>query len=133
MTEYLAFAIVVVAGVYLVALGVGCFVRPNFAARFLLGFARSAFEHYLELALRVLVGASLVEMSGAPACPPIFNVFGWVLIVTSLLMFVMPWRWHQQFAQQAVPQALRYITLVGAASIMFGVALAWSVIRSLVV
>lgn len=131
MIELLATAVIVVAGVYLVVLGVGCFVRPDAAAGFLLGFASSPFVHYLELVIRVLVGASLLEMSGALASALIFNVFGWVLIVTSLVMFVVPWRWHRQFAQQAVPQALRYIGVVGAASIMFGVALVWFVVGSL--
>lgn len=122
MIERLAGAVIVAAGVYLVVLGASCFVRPNSAARFLLGFASSAFVHYVELAIRVLVGASLVHKAPALPFPPIFSVFGWVLIVTSVAMFVVPWRWHRQFAQRAVPQALRYIKLLGVSSIALGAA-----------
>ena len=123
MADLLASAVVVAAGLYLAALGVSCFVRPDAAAKFLLGFASSAFLHYLELALRVLVGASLVHNAHALPYPLAFNVFGWVLIVTSLVMCLVPWRWHRHFSQRAVPQALRYIKLLGVASVVLGVVL----------
>lgn len=128
MADLLAGAVIVAAGIYLAVVGVGCFVRPQTAAKFLLGFARSAFLHYLELAIRVLVGASLVHKASVLPYPPISNVFGWVLIVTSVVMFVVPWRWHRQFAQQAVPYALRYINLLGVSSIALGVALVAAVV-----
>ncbi|MGB4860378.1 MAG: DUF2065 family protein [Dokdonella sp.] len=130
MVDLLASAVIVAAGLYLALLGVSCFVRPDTAARFLLGFASSACLHYLELVLRVLVGAALIHASSTLPYPPLFNVFGWVLIVTSLVMFVVPWRWHRQFAQRAVPQALRYVKLIGASSIALGTALVWCVFRS---
>lgn len=128
MADVLASAVIVAAGLYLVVLGVGCFIRPNSSSKFLLGFASSGFFHYLELALRVVVGVSLVHASPGLSFPTIFNVFGWVLIVTSVAMFVVPWRWHQQFAQRAVPQALRYIKLLAVSSIALGVVLVASVV-----
>lgn len=128
MIDLLASAVIVAAGLYLIALGVGCFVRPNAAAAFLLGFASSAFVHYRELAVRVVVGAALVAKAAALPYPPLFNAFGWVLIVTSIAMFVVPWRWHRQFAQQAVPYALRSIKLLGACSIALGTVLVAAVV-----
>lgn len=132
MIEVLAGAVIVAAGFYLILLGVSCFVQPTFAARFLLGFASSASVHYLELALRALVGASLVHTAPALAYPTIFNTFGWVLIVTSLVLCVVPWRWHRRFAQQAVPHALRYIKLLGVSSFVLGIVMAWCVLQALV-
>lgn len=128
MIDGVASAVIVAAGLYLAVLGIACFVRPDSAANFLLGFANSAFVHYVELALRALVGAALVHSAAALSYPLVFIVFGWVLIVTSLVMFVVPWRWHQQFAQRAVPQALRYISLLGVSSITLGVALVAAVV-----
>lgn len=128
MIDLLASAVIVAAGLYLIALGVGCFVQPNAAAAFLLGFAGSAFVHYRELALRLLVGAALVAKAAALPYPPLFNAFGWVLIVTSIAMVVVPWRWHRQFAQRAVPCALRYTKSLGVTSIVLGAALVASVV-----
>ena len=127
MVDFLAAAAIVLAGLYLVVLGVSCYVQPSTAAKFLLGFASSSFLHYLELALRVLVGGSLVHKASSLPYPPIFNLFGWVLIITSVAMFVVPWRWHRRFALKAVPYALRYIKLLGAGAMAFGAVLVASV------
>jgi hypothetical protein len=32
----------------------------------------------------------------------------------------VPWRWHRAFARRAVPHAGRYLTLLGAASLLLG-------------
>ena len=120
MTDFLAGAVIVAAGLYLIALGISCFFRPSSAAKFLLGHASSGFLHYLELALRLLLGACLVQRVPSLPCTDILSVFGWVLIITTGVLFLIPWRWHQQFALKAVPQALRHIKLLGASSIALG-------------
>ena len=123
MIDLLAGAVIVAAGLYLIVLGVSCFFRPVSAAKFLLGHASSGFLHYLELSLRVLLGACLVQTAPSLSYPATFNVFGWVLIITTAALFLIPWRWHQQFALKAVPQALRHIKLLGASSVALGGAL----------
>ena len=121
--DLLAGAVIVAAGLYLVALGVICFIRASSAAKFLLGHAGSGFLHFLELSLRLLLGASLVQRAPALVYPPIFSVFGWILIITTVMLFLVPWRWHRQFAVQVVPYALRYIKLLGISSIALGILL----------
>ena len=121
MTDLLAGAVVVGAGLYLVALGICCFIQPRLAAKFLLGHASSGFLHYLELAIRLLVGASLVQRAPAIFYPAFFSVSGWILIGTTIVLLMVPWRWHREFAQQAVPLALRHIKLLGIASIAIGI------------
>lgn len=128
MIDFLASAVIVAAGLYLFALGASCFVRPTSAAKFLLGFASTAFVHYLELALRVLVGVALVHKAPALPNPWVFNIFGWMLVATSLVMCLVPWRWHRRFAQRAVPQALRTIKPLGVSSMALGVGLVASVL-----
>ena len=127
MVDLLARLVIVAAGLYLVGLGISCFFRPSSAARFLLGHASSAFLHYLELVLRVLLGASLVKMAPALPYSQLVSLFGWILIVTTVVLFLVPWRWHRQFAQRAVPHALRYIKLLGVSSVALGAAITASV------
>ena len=130
MVDLLADCVIVVAGLYLVVLGISCFLRPRSAASFLLGFAGSASLHYLELTLRILVGAALVQRAPALLYPSIFHAFGWVLVLTTLALFLLPWRWHRQFALQAVPYALRAIKLLGVSAMTLGVLLAGSVVAA---
>lgn len=90
MIDLLAGAVIVSAGLYLIALGISCFVRPSSATKFLLGHSSSGVLHYLELALRMLLGASLIQKAPTLGYPPIFSLFGWVLIVTTTVLFLVP-------------------------------------------
>lgn len=128
MLDLLALAVIVAAGLYLAALGIGCFVRPRDAAQFLLGFASTAALHYLELAIRVLVGASLIRCAAVLPFSTAFHLAGWTLIFTSLALSAVPWRWHRRFAQRVVPYALRYVRILGASSFALGAFLVSSAI-----
>lgn len=120
LIEFLALTVVLSAALYLLALAIFSFLKPQKASRFLLGFASSAYLHHLELFIRIIVGAALLVRAPLMMLPVIFTVFGWVLVGTSVCLFFIPWRWHQEFAQQAVPKALRYLKLVAAVSFVLG-------------
>ena len=129
MIEVLALAVVVLTGLYLIALAAVSLFMPTYANRFLLGFADSAFKHYAELFVRLMVGTALVLYAPRMLLPSAFTLFGWVLLVTTACLFLIPWRWHHQFAQQAVPRAARHITLVGLASLALGGLILAAVVR----
>ena len=120
MIEVLALAVVVLAGLYLLALGAISLARPGLAGRFLLGFASSRTLHLLEMLLRVVVGGALVCHAPRMALSGAFNLLGWVVLVTTGCLLLVPWRWHQRFARQSVTRALRHITLIGLASLALG-------------
>jgi hypothetical protein len=117
-----AFASVVIAatGLFFLWLAGAALFRPNIAGRFLLGFAASPAKHYLELAIRLTIGAAMVVHAPRSPFPEIVNLFGWVLIATTVGLLFVPWRWHRRFAQEAVPKALRYVSLLGVASLGLG-------------
>lgn len=129
MIVFLAQAIVVLAGVYFIMLAAASLLAPVQAARFLLGFAGSASAHYMELFLRFLIGGALLLHAPGMAFPRVFSIFGWVLFVTTSCLLLVPWRWHQRFAGQVVPRAIRYITLIGVASLLIGALILAAVIR----
>jgi len=43
-----------------------------------------------------------------------------VLVVTSAALLLVPWQWHRRFAGRAVPQALRFLPLIGICSLLLG-------------
>jgi len=120
LIEVLALVAIVLAALYLLALGAASLVAPVRASRFLLGFASSQPIHFLELSLRLLVGAALVLYSPRMFLSGAFTLFGWVLLVTTACLLLVPWRWHHRFAQYAVPLVTRHIVLVGLASLVIG-------------
>mgnify|MGYP003407782027 FL=1 len=120
MIDMLATAVVFLTGLYLVVLGVAAFVAPNVAARFLLGHAGSAAAHYAELLVRLIVGGALLLTADSMQFPAVFSAIGWVLLITAAGLLLVPWQWHRRFAQRFVPQAVRHLKLLGAASLVFG-------------
>ena len=117
-----AHAIVVAFGIFLVGLALAALLTPARARGFLSGFATTPNKHYLEMAVRLVVGAAVLATASRMPFPLPFMVFGWVLVLSTLVLSLMPWRWHNRFAQRAVPQALKYLPLIAIASFATGVA-----------
>lgn len=118
-----ATVVVAATGLYLIVFGGFCLLAPAVTGRFLLGFASSPALHYLELALRLLVGAAFIRL--APRLPGAigFLALGWILIGTTVVLSVIPWTWHRHFAQRSVPRALRYLPLLAGLSLVAGAAI----------
>lgn len=112
--------VVAIAGVYFLALGVVSLASPAVASRFLFGHAASPSLHYLELCIRLAVGAAFLLRAPQMQFSAVWNAFGWILVATTVVLVAVPWRWHQRFAQRSVSQALRYLTAIGIASVALG-------------
>ncbi len=118
-------------GLYLAALGLVALTRPARVRGFLLGFAATPGRHLLELALRTAAG--LACLLAAPRLPAAqgFTVAGWVLLASTAVLALLPWRWHRGFAQRAVPRALRALPALGLAALAAGLALLAAVVAAL--
>lgn len=119
---------VLAAAAYLVVLGGSALFRPALARRFLGGFATTPTLHFLELALRTAAGAAFIISGPRLALGAAVAVLGWVLIGTSLVLALVPWRVHRRFAAWSVPQALQYLPMIGVASLVGGVGLVTAVL-----
>jgi hypothetical protein len=115
-----ALLLVLLSGCYLAGLAVLSFLSPERASRFLLGFAGSASAHYLELVVRLFIGGAILHSAPHVLFSRAFVVAGWVLVVTTLGLFAVPWRWHHRFAQWGVPHAVANLQLVAVASFVLG-------------
>ncbi len=117
----LASIIVLLAGLYFIGLAAVAFVAPARAKSFLSSFAGSARAHYSELLIRLVIGAAFVIFAPEMKFSVIFLVFGWVLIVTTIVLVVLPWRLHHRFASWSVPMATRRMRLFALGSLAGGV------------
>ncbi len=124
--NWVPFLCVSAAGVYLFTLGLASIIRPAETQRFLMSFASTARAHFLELFTRLVFGAAFVALAPAMTFPTVWAAFGWVLIATTLLLFVVPWRWHQRFASWSVPLATKRMTLFAIGPVLGGVAILYS-------
>ncbi|MBA2290851.1 MAG: hypothetical protein H0W15_00185 [Gemmatimonadales bacterium] len=120
MPGRLPLLLVLLSGLYFLVLGAAALIAPAHASRFLLGFATSARAHFLELVLRGLVGGAFVLQAPAMRYSSIVYGFGWVLVATTAALLLLPWRWHRDFAQRAVPRATRFLIPIGLCSLIMG-------------
>lgn len=114
---------VLATALYLLVLGGAALARPALAETFLGGFVSSATTHFLEIALRILAGLSLVLAAPQMQGTPIISTLGWILIGTSLVLAVLPWRFHRRFAVWSVPRATQHLPAIGIVSTAAGCAL----------
>jgi hypothetical protein len=100
--QTLALLIVSAAGLWLVAVAVLMAVRPVYSLhlydRMLANLeAGSHRQNLIEQGLRLLAGAALIVRSPASKLPMPFEIFGWLLVVSSLFVMVAPIRWHAAY------------------------------------
>ncbi|HEV2149277.1 MAG TPA: hypothetical protein VGR37_17880 [Longimicrobiaceae bacterium] len=122
----LAGAVVVLSAAYLLGFGVVAVAGPARAFSYLRRFASTLPMHVLELLVRFVVGAAFVGYASRMQFGGVFHTFGGILVITTLGLAVVPWRWHQRVAQTTVPAVERYLPLMGAASIAAGVFVLWA-------
>src|SRR5215471_14710243 len=117
----------VVASIVVVAFGLGLiaftgvvFANPTIAERFLMRFASSARNHYVEQVVRLLFGAALVVLAPAMWQPKMFWLVGWAIVVSSAALMCLPWQWHHRFAERMRPIVVRHLRLYAVATFAFG-------------
>ena len=124
----LAALIVVLAGVWLIGLAVAAVAVPERVKLFFDKFASSAFTHFLEMFVRIVVGAALVIYSPQMKLPLVFTVFGWVLLVTTVVLLFVPWKVHRRFADRSLPLVARRMVLFAVVSFFGGIIILFSFI-----
>lgn len=107
MLNTLALLGVLLTGCYFIGLAMVAFAAPEKVARFLESSAGSVSTHFLEMGLRLAIGAAFVIRAPQMMVSGAFHLFGWGLILTTVCLLAVPWRWHRRFALRVVPQAIR--------------------------
>lgn len=120
MIDGVAAVIVVLAAFYLIGLAVASVISPTHTRRFLESFASTAGVHYLEMLVRLLVGIAFIGYSPHMLWPKAFWVFGWLLVISTAVLMLIPWRWHRRFARKVVPPITRHTWLFGLVSLPLG-------------
>ncbi len=128
---------IVLCGIVVVAVGVGLIgvavmtaVKPQLTERFLRSFASSARAHYTEQAVRMIAGGAIVAFAPSMWYPNLFGGFGWIIIVTTAGLLLIPWQWHHKFGTWAIPLAIRHIGLYAIGTFALGTLLLYGVSRA---
>jgi hypothetical protein len=99
-----ALIVVIAAGLWLAGVGALMAFRPGYALalmeRMTVSLEASNWRlNVVEQGLRILAGAALVVRAPASKLPLVFEIAGWVLVATSLLVILAPVRWHGAYGR----------------------------------
>jgi hypothetical protein len=123
--QVIALIVVAAAGLWLVGVGFLMAVRPRYCLHLFekmsANLERSNWRlQFTEQGLRVLAGVALIARAPASKVPLVFEVAGWLLVATSLLIMVAPIRWHGSYgtwwAKRLTPLVIRVLSPVPAAA-----------------
>ena len=113
--------IVVIFGLYLISLLFISLWNKSVAIRYFGSFASSAKAHYLEQLLRLIVGVSFIIFSKFMLFSKMFNFFGWIIVLTTIVLLLTPWKWHHNFGKWAIPFTIRNLVFYTISASLFGV------------
>ena len=95
--------------------------KPRRAEIFLSSYASSARAHYTEQLARMLVGIAFVVLAPSMWYSDLLTLFGWILIVTTAGLLLVPWKWHHRFGEWAIPLTLRYMPIYSLGAFVLGI------------
>lgn len=123
--QTLSLVIVTLAALWLVGLAFLMALRPRYCLHLFEKMTANldAANWHLNLAeqgLRLVAGAALIIRSPVSKAPLVFEIAGWCIVISSLLILVAPIRWHAAYgfwwARRLTPTAIRILSPVPAAA-----------------
>ncbi|HKV74853.1 MAG TPA: hypothetical protein VJN95_10075 [Gemmatimonadales bacterium] len=123
----LAAIVVGACGLAFIAFTGVVFAKPALAERFLASFASSARAHYVEMAFRLLFGASLVVLAPVMWPATLFRIIGWAIVISSVVLLLMPWQWHHRLGTRVLPTLIRRMKVYAIGVFAFGCLLLYGV------
>ena len=96
--QLLALVVIFAAVGWLAFVAKVCLVRPESARAGLAAMGSTPAIQFGEHALRGLAGLAMVLRAEVSKAPLAFEAIGWFVVATSLLIVLLPRRWHHAYA-----------------------------------
>ena len=128
MISFASLAIIISFALANLLVAVFSLTKPSLAKRILNAFAATFQLHFLEMAVRIIIGAAMIFYAGNMKFPVFFHIFGIILIVTSIIMLFVPWRYHQRFARFVLRPLIQNVWVFGILSLPLGLFVLYSLI-----
>lgn len=121
--------VMVIFGLYLISLLVITILNKKVAVNYFSSFASSAKAHYLEQILRLIVGVSMLSFSKSMFYAHFFEIFAWIIILSTIVLILIPWQWHNKLGKLAIPLVIRNLKFYAVSASIFGVFILYCFIK----
>ena len=127
--ELLAGSITTIFGLYLISLLIITITNKEKAVNYFSSFASSAKAHFLEQSLRLIVAISILIFSKSMLYSLGFEIFGWIIIISTIILILMPWTWHNKFGKWAIPFTIRNLYFYAVSASIFGIFILYCIVK----
>lgn len=104
-------------------------INPVKARAILRKAGSTNFINYAEITLRMVPASALIIYADYSEYPELFKVFGWFMLVTSLILYFVPRKLHHDFSNKCADRLKPlYFRLIAPFSILIGIFIITAVI-----
>lgn len=129
MIETIAKWTVVLFGLFFISIGFLMLINPKKARKVLRKAGSTNFINYAEITIRIIPAVGLILSANYSKFPDIFKIFGWFMLLTSLVLYFVPRQLHHKFSVKAA-DILKpiYFQLISPFAFLIGTLLIYCVI-----
>lgn len=129
MTNILAKWIVVLFGIFFIGVGFLMLINPQKANSILRKAGSTNFINYTEITFRIVPAVALIFAATDSRYPDVLKIFGWFMLITSVVLYFLPRRRHHDFSLKAASILTPlYFRFISPFAILIGVLLVYAVI-----
>ena len=120
--------LVILFGFFFIFIGFLMLFKPKIARETLRKAGSTNFINYAEITIRMIPAISLIVCADISKYPEIFKIFGWFMLVTSLVLFFVPKHLHYNFSNKAADKLKpMYFQFISPFSFMIGTFIIFSI------
>lgn len=113
--------IVIFFGSFMIFIGFIMLTNPKKARETLRKAGSTNFINYTEITMRLIPAIALILYSDVSKYPETFKIFGWIMLITSLVLYVVPRKIHHQFSMKSADMLKPiYFQLISPFAVLFG-------------
>lgn len=129
MIEAIAKWIVIIFELFFISVGLLMLINPKKANEILRKAGSSNFINYAEITIRIIPAVGLILSADNSKYPDTFKIFGWFMLLTSLVLYFVPRELHHKFSVKAA-DILKplYFQLISPFAFIIGTLLIYSII-----
>ena len=114
--------VVIFFGIFIIFIGFVMLINPIKARNTLRKAGSTNFINYAEITIRLIPALALILYSNYSKFPEALKLFGWIMLITSLILYFVPRKLHHKFSMKSA-DILKpiYFQLIAPFAFIFGI------------
>ncbi len=93
--------VVIIFGIFIIFVGFVMLIKPEIARNTVRKAGSTNLINYGEITIRLIPAIALILSSSLSRFPRFFEIFGWTMLITSLLLNLVPRKTHHSFSMKS--------------------------------